>query len=182
MVRVKVSRGRRAVRGDARRFPRKIGPARRERVFVVWLTWLVGPIARVLAVVGALRHQPVVALPGFARAELDVDPIVLILNPLHRHRSSIAALARARARVYHARRMAHTRLSVHARAGGDKKKTRGPPRGINIFACVRACVCARPNAESAKWQQINAKQGGRERERHAGKIRDDETGRERERE
>lgn len=73
-----------------------------------WLTWLIGPIV-IFAVIGALRYQPVVALPGLARAELDADPIVLILNPLHRHRSSIAA----RARAYHIHQI-HTRLSVRA--------------------------------------------------------------------
>lgn len=62
-------------------------------MYIHSLTWFVGPIQTV--VFGVLRHQPVVALPGFTRAEFDVDPIVLILNPLHRHRPFFAARARA---------------------------------------------------------------------------------------
>lgn len=79
------------------------------------LTCLIGPIQTVLVVVGFLRYQPIVALSGFTRAKFDVDPIVLILNPLHRHRPLFAV----RARVYQTHEKQHTRPSIHT-AGRDK--------------------------------------------------------------
>lgn len=66
-------------------------------------TCLIGPIDAIFVVGVVLRHQRVLALPVFSRTEFDVDTIVLILNPLHRHRSLFVC-----ERITHTKRYIHT--------------------------------------------------------------------------